>query len=467
VIRPQSANLRSFTKLGECTRRLIAHRYPTILHKPSSDVDCDERVETLIVLVPVVQVMAKVDKIIAAARTYSVVLLTLAVAVTAIGTTEFTRWLLLSQARAAVSQWIVADLIKDDFEEWWYRQQTEGHAITDTFTLSETLRSGREQTYSRFGAAFVRLMNCDTWSISVRQPSRLAPQAKNVPGVPEIPDIRASVPDLLFWTRNVDSSELQKKILAPLSKDDAAIENSRLGLAQVYKESHPDVAKRLPALLQNDMSVDNRWLHIGAEKDKAALQLQEVARAAKVAVANDSFAPSVYRDVERTLTTATVKVPVIDTEMPAQNALWVLSFLVFLNCLVLQVTLDRLQDENVKEREEPWLLIDAKSGLSRMLSTTWLAITFVTPIAAPCVVLVSVLMRARAGTISSMSAIAMGVTLLMLTAGGAWSSARILAMLHAITVPKSAPTAATSIAESVQTDALAREETPPSDDATV
>lgn len=373
---------------------------------------------------------------------------------------------MLSQARAAVSQWIVADLIKDDFEDWWYRQQTGGRAITDTFTLSGWLRSGREQTYSGFGAALLRSLDRDTWSVSVRQPSRLAAQEKNVPEVSEIPDIRASVPDLLFWNRDVDLSELHKKILAPLSEADAAIENGRLGLNQAFKESHPDIAKRLPALLKNDMSVDNRWLYIGAEKDKAALQLQEVARAAKVAVANDSFAPSVYRDVERALTTATVKVPIIDTEMPTQNALWVLSFLVFLNCLVLQVTLDRLQDENVQEREEPWLLIDAKPGLSRVLSKTWLAITFVAPIAAPCLVLISVLMRARAGTISSMGAIAMGVPLLLLIAGGAWSSARILAMLHAITVAKSAPTAATSIAESLKTDPLAIE-TPSSDGDTV
>lgn len=40
---------------------------------------------------PAGQVMAKVDKIVAAGRTYSVVLLSLAVAATAVGTTEFAR----------------------------------------------------------------------------------------------------------------------------------------------------------------------------------------------------------------------------------------------------------------------------------------------------------------------------------------------------------------------------------------
>lgn len=194
-------------------------------------------------------------------------------------------------------------------------------------------------TYSGFGAAYVRSLGGATWSISVRQPSRQATKAKVIPGVPEVPDIRASVPDLLPWTRTVDLSELHKKIFAPLSETDAAIENGRLGLNQAFKESHPDVTARLPALLKNDMSVDNRWLYVGSEEDKAALQLQEVARAAKVAVAKDSFPPAVYRDVERALTTSTVKVPVIDTEMPTQDALWALSSLVFLNCLVLLVTI--------------------------------------------------------------------------------------------------------------------------------
>jgi len=398
--------------------------------------------------------MARVDKIVAAGRTYSVVLLTLTVAVAAVGTAEFARWLLLGQARAGVSQWIVADLIKNDFEDWWTFRQADKRAITDTFAFSDWIRSGREQTYSGFGAAFVRPLAGATWSISVRQPSRQATQGKSIPGVPEMPDIRANVPDLLPWTRAVDLSELHKKILAPLSDTDAAIENATLGLNQAFKESHPDVTARLPALLKNDMSVDKRWLYIGSEEDKAALQLQEVARAAKIAVANDSFPPAVYRDIERTLTTSTVKVPVIDTEMPTQNALWVLSLLVFLNCLVLQVTIERLQDEKVQECEEPWLLIDAKPGLSGALSKAWLTITVAAPIAAPAVVLISVLARVRAGTTTSASALAMMVVLLLLIAGGAWSSVRILAMLRGIVLAKPTPSAAAM---------PAKEESPSSD----
>jgi len=406
--------------------------------------------------------MAKVDKLVAAGRTYSVVLLTLTVAVGAVGTTEFARWLLLDQARAAVSQWIAANLIKDDFEDWWYRQQTDKRPITDTFTLSDWLRSGREQTYSGFGAAYLRSLEGASWSISVRQPSRQATKAKEIPGVPEISNIRASIPDLLPWTRAIDLSELHKNILAPLSETDAAIENGRLGLNQAFKGSHPDVTARLPVLLKNDMSVDNRWLYLGSEEDKATLQLQEVARSAKVAVAKDSFPPAVYRDVERALTTSTVKVPVIDTEMPTQNALWVLSVLVFLNCLVLLVTIERLQGENVRECEEPWLLIDATSGLSRVLSATWLAITLAAPIAAPVVVLVSVLVRVRAGTTSSASAVAVGIVLVFLLAGGAWSSIRILAMLRAIMVGKSVPLAVTGDTDAPTIDALAEGEPPSS-----
>ena len=159
--------------------------------------------------------MAKVDKVVAASRTYSVLLLTLTVAVVVVGTKEFTGWLLLSEGRTAISQWIVANLIKDDFEDWWYRQQTEKRAITDTFTLSEWLRSGREQTYSGFGAAFVKSLESATWSVSVRQPSRQAQEAKSVPGIPEVPDTRASIPDLLPWTRIVDLSALHNMILTP------------------------------------------------------------------------------------------------------------------------------------------------------------------------------------------------------------------------------------------------------------
>jgi hypothetical protein len=402
--------------------------------------------------------MAKVDKIIAAGRTYSVVLLTLAVAVTTVGTAEFARWLLLSQARAAVAQWIVADLIKDDFEDWWHGQQTKGRSITDPYAYSDWLRNGRDQPYLGFGSACVRSISATAWSMSVHQPQMppeycRVPSTKGIPAVPEPPDIRASIPDLLPWARDVDFTELHKNILGPLAGDGAAIEGARLALNQEYLKTHPEVAERLPALLKNPMSVDNRWLYLGSEMDKAAFQLEEVARAAKVARTKDPFPPALYRDVERALTTATVKVPVIDTEMPTQNALWVLSLLVILNCLVLQVTLDRLRDENVQEREEQWLLIDAKPGLPRMLSTTWLAIMVVAPIAAPSLVLMTVVMRARAGTISSVGAVAMGVLLLLLIAGGVWSSFRILTMLRAIGTAKPSP-AALAVATTPESESL-------------
>lgn len=414
--------------------------------------------------------MAKVDKIVAAGRTYSVVLLTLAVAVTAVGTAEFARWLLLSQARAAVAQWIVVDLIKDDFEEWWLGQQTKSRSITDPYTFSDWLRTGRDQPYSGFGSACVRSISVTAWSISVHEPQMppeycRVPPPKGIPEVPEPPDIRASIPDLLPWARAVDFTELHKNILGPLPGDGAAIEGARLALNQEYLKTHPEVAERLPALLKNPMSVDNRWLYLGSEMDKAAFQLEEVARAAKVATTKDSFPPALYRDVERALTTATVKVPVIDTEMPTQNALWVLSLLVILNCLVLQVTLDRLRDENVQEREEPWLLIDAKPGLPRVLSTTWLAITVVAPIAAPSLVLMTVVMRERAGTISSTGAVAMGVLLLLLTAGGAWSSFRILTMLRGIGSANATP-APLTVAETPKAESLTKQEKAPSDSAT-
>jgi hypothetical protein len=404
--------------------------------------------------------MAKVDKIVAAGRTYSVVLLTLTVAVAAVGTTEFGRWRLLGQARAATSEWIVADLIKDDFEFWWQGRQSDGRPITDAYTFSKWLRTGRDQTYSGFGSVCVRSINSPTWSISVHQPQTppefcRVPQPKGIPEVPEPPDVRASIPDLLPWTRDVDFSELHKNILGPLPGDGAAIEGARLALNQEYMQTHPEVAERLPALLKNPMSVDNRWLYVGSEMDRAAFQLQEVARAAKIAVAKDSFPPAVYRDVETALTTSTVKVPVIDTEMPTQNALWVLSLLVFLNCLVLQVTLDRLQGEDLAEREEPWLLIDAKPGLSRLLSTTWLAITLAAPVMAPAVVLAGVLLRARAGTTSSAGAGAMGVLLLLLMAAGAWCSTRIYGMLRTAVSKPAMPAAVVISAEALSDGRLA------------
>lgn len=373
--------------------------------------------------------MARVDKVVTAGRTYSVVLLTLTIAVAAVTATEVTRWLLLGKARTALSHWIACDFLTEDFEDWWYRQKTSGSKVSDPFTLSADLRNGRERYYTGLGSAFVQGQGF-SWSISVRQPSRSVNEAK---GLPSIPDVRADIPDLLPWTDRIDLTELTQKILEQQSPDDAAIEEGKLALNNIYKTNHPEVTARLPAILKEEWSVDNRWLTLGSEKEKAALQLREIARAARVNILQDSFPPAIYRDAERILTTSTVKVPVIDTEMPTQNALWVLAVLVFLNAVVLQATLERLESEKLQEREELWLLLDATPGVSRVLSTIWLSITLVSPVLVPVVVLVVILLRATAGGGSVVGAFASGSPLVLLALGGSWCSTKICRILKRAT----------------------------------
>jgi len=368
--------------------------------------------------------MARVDKVVTSGRTYSVVLLTLTIAVATVTAAEVSRLLLLSQARTTLSHWIVCDFLIEDFEDWWYRQKTSGSKVTDQFVLSADLHGGRERYYSNFGSAVV-VGQGSSWFIAVRQPARSAGTA----GLPNIPDVRAYIPDLLPWIDEVHLPELAPKILEPLSTEEAAIEEAKLGLDSEYKRTHPQAVARLPAILKEDWSADRRWLTLGSEKEKGALQLREIARAARVSTAQDSTPPAIYRDTERTLTTSTVKVPLIDAEMPTQSALWVLAVLVFLTGIVLQATLERLESENLQEREELWLLIDAKPGVSRVLAMIWLSITLASPVLIPIIVLVVILLRATASGGSIVGAFAGASPLVLLALVSSWSSRKTYRML--------------------------------------
>jgi hypothetical protein len=98
-----------------------------------------------------------------------------------------------------------------------------------------------------------------------------------------------------------------------------------------------------------------------------------------------------------------------------------------------------------------------------VLSTTWIAIMLTTPIAAPVVVFISVMMRMRAGTTSGITAVAQGILLVLLMAGGAWSSARILTILRGIVLPKPTSSAGSIASEAPKSDVPAKEESPSSE----
>jgi hypothetical protein len=216
--------------------------------------------------------MAKIDKIIAAGRTYSILFLSLGIGATAVAATETSHWISLSRARQAAGHWILYDFIDEDFEDWWANQKVTGGKVTSQYRMSPDLQAGRERYYTSFGAARVA-KQAAAWKVVVGQPTRSHPET---PATANIPDVRAEIPDLLGWDTAVESSELPSRVFSPLSDVEAAGELGAIALNDEFKKNNPAKAAALPALLKDDWSADGRWLTLQSEKEKAASQLAEI-----------------------------------------------------------------------------------------------------------------------------------------------------------------------------------------------
>ena len=367
--------------------------------------------------------MSAIDKTISSGRRYSLLLLMLMISAGAIVAPEAGRWIHLSQARAAVADWVLHDFLSEDFEDWWYDQQVNGRPVTDQYQAFEKDRLSveYEHYYSGFGAVRLAREPSGSFLVSVAQPSR---EAKPTPAAQQIPDTRADILDLRPWRQEVAPSASFLWAVKPLSSEDAAVLAGVIALNTEFKRSNPEKAARLPKLLNEDWSADKRWLALGAERDRAALQLTELANGLGIEVKPETTIPASYRILERKLTSSEFKVPVIDVEMPTQIALWSLAALVLLIAILLQVTLEQMTVDELQSREEEWLLLDAKDGISFFLSRAWLAFLALAPVAVPLCIVGILIQRVGVGDVSAWYASAAGLAAIALAAAGTYSAFR-------------------------------------------
>src|SRR5260221_2759415 len=367
--------------------------------------------------------MPAIDKTISSGRRYSLLLLMLMISAGAIVAPEAGRWTHLSQARAAVADWFLHDFLLEDFEDWWYNQQVSGRSITDQYQAFEKDRLGVEYEHYSTGFGAVRLARAPSGSflVSAAQPSR---EAKPTPATLQIPDTRADILDLRPWKQEVAPSASFLWAVRPLSSGEAAVLAGVIALNTEFKKNNPEKAARLPKPLNEDWSADKRWLALGAERDRAALQLTELAKGLGIELKPETTIPASYRLLERKLTSSAFKVPVIDVEMPTQIALWSLAALVLVTAILLQVTLEQMTVDELQAREEEWLLIDAQGGISFFLSRAWLAFLALAPVAVPLCIVGILVQRVGVGDVSAWYAAAAGLAAIALAAAGAYSAFR-------------------------------------------
>lgn len=373
--------------------------------------------------------MPAIDKKISSGKKYSFLLLLLFITAGAIAAPELSRWMHLSQARTAVADWLLHDFLVEDFEDWWYSQQVNGRSISDQYQFLEKdrLGVGYEHYYSEFGAVRLVREASGSFLVSVAQPSRDAipappPEALQILQIPEIPDARADILYLRPWEQRVVPSASFLSAIKPLSSEAAAILQGVVALSNEFKKRNPDKAARSPKLLNEDWSADNRWLALGAERDRAALQLKALADGLGIEARAETTVPALYRILERRLTSSRFDVPIIDVEMPTQMALWSLAAMVLVIAMLLQVTLEQITTKELQARQEEWLLLDASGGISVLLARSWLAFLVLAPVAVPLCIVIILLQRIGVGDVSGWRAAIVGLIAVVLGAVGANSA---------------------------------------------
>lgn len=376
--------------------------------------------------------MPAIDKTISSGNKYSVLLLMLLISAAAIAIPEMMRWMHLSQARTAAADWLVHDFLVEDFEDWWYNQQVNGRPISAQYQVLEKDRLGvdYEHYYSEFGAVRLARDPSGPFLVSVAQPSRDAKPTSAPDGL-QIPDTRADILDLRPWEKRFGPSASFLWAVKPLSPEEAAILEHVVGPNTEWRKNNPDKAARLPKLLNENWSSDKRWLALGAERDRAALQLKALADGLGIEAKSATTTPALYRILDRRLTSSQIKVPVIDVEMPTQIALWSLAAVVLVIAMLFQVTLEEITGKDLQAREEEWLLLDASGGLSVLLARSWLVFLALAPVAVPLSIIGILFQRVGVGDVSGWRAATVVMAALVLAVIGAYSafksSRRVLA----------------------------------------
>jgi hypothetical protein len=372
--------------------------------------------------------MARIDKVISAGRTYAVLSLTLALTAAVLAVGEAKHWLSLLHARQVLADWIVFDLVEDDFEEWWSKQETENRSVADPFQLSQDLQDGQERYYSGLGAVFVKKVDSG-FSVTVKQPSRTRATSEYLS---QVPDPRAVIPGLIHWSRLSAASKLLKNTLAPLPDSEAAILLATIGLNKEFKKNHPRKTARLPEWMRDEWSADKRWLTLRSEKDRLELQFSEILKVNGIQKEGDPQPPSRYRELERSIIASQIRVPIIDIEMQASVALWFLAVLISLDSILLAIALEEIDKEALPQREELWLLLDARQGAAAALAVAWQFFLVLSPIVVPLLGIAYILLRLRAGDGRVVSSVVECSGFVLLAVLSAWFSYRTSNRLRAL-----------------------------------
>jgi hypothetical protein len=117
------------------------------------------------------------------------------------------------------------------------------------------------------------------------------------------------------------------------------------------------------------------------EKYKLELQLEQVFKAANITQESPEKPLPAYRKLERATYASEVQVPILDVTMTTGAALWTLTALLLLVCILLLDASIKIQSESLQQREENWLILDSVHGpLSSVLAGIWVVLLLVAPI---------------------------------------------------------------------------------------
>ena len=262
---------------------------------------------------------------VASARALSLILLVLVITGAYIAYVTHKDRRPFNEVRHLLAYWVLCDMLQSEYERFRGREETGQFRLDPPWT-------GRSQTYNGLGAVNVRDLRDQrsAYEFEVRQRPI------------------AARPDFVPWRILIDNEPTLEQVFA-------------------MGENIPhEVAE------WNSYPV---WSSLEYEKRETFIRLREYYRVFDIDVSKEEDLHLRYRDLERKVYSAAIRIPVLDLVLAPNHALFVIAGWMLVASIAMRSRLETLRNMvSPTLFEEPWLLLDAVSGMPRALAAVWLVV---------------------------------------------------------------------------------------------
>lgn len=173
------------------------------------------------------------------------------------------------------------------------------------------------------------------------------------------PSFYAKVDDMPFWIRKLDL----------LHYEPTALTDAVFALVSYVRSKDHQPATTNDLLPQK----------FGMEALKRSKKLRSEAQYFEIEMTLTNTSPQIYRKIEKKFQSQKIKVPAIELDFRALQAVWIIAVIATVVSITIRNQISFLKNHGISDINEPWLIFDADSFNSRFLALLWMAAFCLSP----------------------------------------------------------------------------------------